>query len=197
MNKIQALGIPKIKALGLGSSRDIVNSQQKNITIKYISSTIDEKVINLSFVVTQTNLTKFNAKVFVQEMNAENEVAINKIVSLKNVKQQDILVSFNKDKQFDRYNNLQDGFLFQATITCDGVSGETEEFPLKFVKPVIEKVKTCYCDRDFTVEELKDIVIQLRKKELTGLEFTLRDETKIDKDKRGEPILNQKEIFKK
>ncbi len=193
MNKIQALGIPKIKALGLGSSRDIVNLQQKNITIKYISSTIDEKVINLSFVVTQTNLTKFNAKVFVQEMNATNEVAVNKIVPLKNVKEQQIPVSFNKDKELDRYN-WQDGFLFQATITCDGVSGETEEFPLKFVKPVIEKVKTCYCDRDFTVEELKDIVVYLRKNELISKDKAKRDEKGnfIYEDKQGE-IPNDKD----
>jgi Family of unknown function (DUF6402) len=147
MNKIQALGIPKIKALGLGSSRDIVNLQQKNITIKYISSTIDEKVINLSFVVTQTNLTKFNAKVFVQEMNAENEVAVNKIVSLKNVKEQQITVSFNKDKQFDRYI-WQDGFLFQATITCDGVSGETLEFVITTKNKISE-------DDSITVEGVK------------------------------------------
>ena len=75
----------------------------KSISIKYISSTIDEKNINLKFIVVQANLSKFNAKVFVQEMKATNEVAVNQIVSLKNVKEQSITVSFDKNKEFDKY----------------------------------------------------------------------------------------------
>ena len=165
MNKIHTLGIPKIKALGLGSSKNIENPQQKSITIKYISSTIDEKNINLKFIVRQANLTKFNSKIFVQEMNKTNEVAVNQIVPLKNVSEQSITVSFNKDKEFDKYI-WQDGFVYQATITCDGVSDEADEFKLKIVKEEKEKVNTCYCDRDFTVVELKDIVVQNRKSKL-------------------------------
>lgn len=188
--------IQKIKALGLENTENELNSNKKNIAITYISSTVNEKFINLNFKISQTNLTKFNSKIFVQEMNAVNEYAVNQKVTLKNVKEQNITVSFDKNKEFDKYS-WQEGFVYQASITCDGVSDETEEFKMKFTNDKQESKKTCYCDRDFTVEELKNIIISLRSSEKTGQKQKLRDKKNTKNFAMGEPVIGKdgKEIF--
>jgi len=49
----------------------------------------------------------------------------------------------------------------------------------------------CYCKRDFTVKELKKIVIELRKQEKTGATQTLRDKNNTSRYEMGEPVLNE------
>ncbi|MFC6096703.1 hypothetical protein ACFPVY_08585 [Flavobacterium qiangtangense] len=137
--------------------------EKEALSIKYISSTADEESIYLNFEITAKKLTKLDAVIFVQEMNATNEEAINKKVKLQNTSSQRIKVSFLKEKTFDRYS-WQDGFAYQATITCDGLSAQTDEFTLKFEKEKIEKVEKCLCKKtSWTADDLRYIVTQLRK----------------------------------
>ena len=113
--------------------QELLDKQDKSFSIKYVSSSSDDKNIYLTFEITQSNLKKFDAIIFVQEMNATNEVAINKKIKLQNSKTQKITVSFLRQKEFDKFP-WQDGFVYQATITCDSFSAQTLEFKLKFEK---------------------------------------------------------------
>lgn len=158
----------------------------KSLSIKFVSCSSDDENFNLTFEVSATNLKSNKAKIFVEEMNASNETAIPKTnVEINANGKKNITVSFSKDKEFDKYI-WQDGFVYQATITCDGESAETEEFELKCTKIVIPKQKTCFCNRDFTVDEFKDIVIELRKQEI------YIKNGRLIKDSKGKPILKNK-----
>jgi hypothetical protein len=128
---------------GISQLKDFADSLKKSLTIKYISSTVDDKNINLTFEIIAKNLKTDKAKIYVEEINATNETAVpltNIEIEANNKK--NILVSFDKNKQFDNYF-WQDGFLYQATITCDGISVETEEFTLK----IIQTNETGQCDK--------------------------------------------------
>lgn len=188
MNTIKALGIPKIKALGLNNLQGLENLD-KYLSIKYLSCDKDDKFIYLHFEVVAKKLRKGNAKVFVQEMNAINEFAVPpsniKIVNEKNY----LKARYPKDTEFDRYS-WQDGFVFQATITCDGLSANTEEFKLKFSNQT-KSNNICFCKRDFTVDEFKMIVKELRDSTF----YNNKTITYFHQDKLFylEPLLNENE----
>ncbi|WP_404812533.1 hypothetical protein ACIRNY_02880 [Capnocytophaga canimorsus] len=58
--------------------------------------------------------------------------------------------------------------------------------------------RKCFCDRDFTVEELRDIIINLRKKEGLGRIQILRDKSNTKNFAMGEPLKDKKgNIIKK
>ncbi len=143
--------------------QELLDKQDKGFSIKYVSSSSDDKNIYLTFEISQSNLKKFDAIIFVQEMNATNEVAINKKIKLQNSKTQKITVSFLREKEFDKFP-WQDGFVYQATITCDSFSAQTLEFELKFEKEKEEKTEKCLCKKTtWSADDLKYIVTQLRK----------------------------------
>lgn len=190
MKPIKALGISNIKALGLSNTNGMDSSQKKSLSIEYKSCSKDGKFIYLHFDVTTQNLTKEKATVFVQEMNATNEFAISpkNILINKNATSR-IKVSYPINMEFDRYF-WQDNFSFQATISCDGLSSTTGEFGLKFPKANTIS-KNCFCGRDFTVDEMKTIIMKLR-------EYTFYNDKTItyyhqDKLFYLEPLLNENE----
>ncbi|MDI9308768.1 MAG: hypothetical protein QM535_01035 [Limnohabitans sp.] len=184
MSKIDRVGITPIRALGLNSHLEI--DDFKTISIKYVSSTIDEKNINLSFIVSQTNLKNFLAKIFVEEMNFTNETAINQKIKLQNVRDQKVIVSFDKNKEFDKYF-WQDKPVFQAVITCDGLSAETDEFEMKFENDKKINSNEPLCKKNkWTAEDLKFIVTQLRKMDGKLFQSQYDDQNNpIYKDKEG------------
>lgn len=150
--------------------QELLDKQDKSFSIKYVSSSSDDKNIYLTFEITQSNLKKFDAIIFVQEMNATNEVAINKKIKLQNSKTQKITVSFLREKEFDKFP-WQDGFVYQATITCDSFSAQTLEFKLKFEKEKEEIIEKCFCKKtSWTADDLKYIVTQLRKLDIEILD---------------------------
>lgn len=143
--------------------QELLDKQSNSFSIKYISSSLDKENIYLIFEISQTNIKKFNAVIFVQEMNANNEIAINSKVTLLPKSTQNLKVSFSRDKEFDNFP-WQQGLVFQATITCDGLSAKTEEFKLKFEKEKEEKTEKCLCKKSsWTADDLRNIVTQLRK----------------------------------
>lgn len=87
---------------------------------------------------------------------------------------------------------LEGEFEFVGRVTCEGVTDAvTSEFRIKGKQavrtsktPSAQPKKTCFCGRDFTGEELKAIVIGLRKGEF------LYDQ--IVRDKNHNPILDAK-----
>ncbi len=135
-----------------------VKKKVKPLTIIYKSSSIDDKNIYLTFEITTSVLKNTTGTILIQETNATDEIAVNTKVKLLSNQKQQLKVSFDRKKQFDKYF-WQNGFVYQATITCDGFSAQTDEFSLKFKKE--EKPKSI-CERDLTVEEVKNIVKILR-----------------------------------
>lgn len=147
-------------------------SSSKKLTIRFVSYNYDASNYYLTFEIYAKNLNSYDAVIFVQEMNFNNEIAVPKETIKLN--KDDITVwtvAFSKSKKFDKYL-WQDGPVYMATIECDGITKETAEFSLKnaakgnhtLKSNIKEKDKnTCFCNRDFTVEELKNIVSELRK----------------------------------
>lgn len=189
MSTIKALGIPKIKALGLNNTGGIDKSQQKSLSIIYKSCSKDDKFIYLNFEIETKNLKKGNTTIFVQEMNATNEFAVPPYnLNVQSNGKTNVKTSFPINKKFDRYS-WQEGFVYQATVTCDGLSEKTEEFKLVFSN-LTSKSKTCFCNRGITSEELKNIIIELRKQEV------YIENGKLVRDTKGSPILkNGKKQF--
>ncbi len=176
--------------------KQIENQTKEKLSIKYLSSTVDDKNINLTFEVSAKNLKTDKATIYVQEMNANNEEA----VPLTNIKidpngTKKITVPFSKDKKFDIYF-WQSNTSFQATINCDNFSAQTTEFKVSSSlkvddkKDTKSKVETCFCNRNFTEKELKNIIIKLRKADSTGVIQTVRDKTNTKNFAMGEPVLN-------
>lgn len=167
----------------LEKQQNKIEEKKGLLSIKYQSSTADGQNIYLTFEISQSQLKVFEAKIFVQEMNATNEIAVNKSITLKNAKTQKVTVSFLKTMVFDQYF-WQSALSFQATITVDNLSAKTNEFKLKFVKGKQDKIKTCYCNRDFTLDEMQAIV------------EGIRDNTFYSVDGKDYPISNlRKKLF--
>ncbi|SEN01008.1 Type VI secretion system (T6SS), amidase effector protein 4 [Chryseobacterium taichungense] len=133
MSIIKPLGIPKVKALGLKNINGIVKTQSKSLSIKYISCSKDDKLIYLVFNVIGNNLENADASIYVDEIDSMiNDEAVPKTkVSILKTGAKRITLSFDKNKDF-RESFFDDGNLFQATIACDGLSANSEEFKLLF-----------------------------------------------------------------
>lgn len=136
-------------------------SLKKSLSIKYTSCSKDDKFIYLRFEVSTKNLNEDKAEVYVDELDSFiNDTAVprTQIVISKN-KNVGITLKFDKDKDFTE-TFYDDGNVFQATITCDGLSAKSEEFKLNFGKET--SLNKCFCNRDFTVKDVKKIVKELR-----------------------------------
>ncbi len=156
---------------------------QKSLSIKYISCSKDEKNINLRFEVSTKNLNEDLAKVYVDELdNLVNDTAVPKTdIKISKNSSVGITLKFDKNKDFTE-TFYDDGNVFQATITCDGLSAKSEKFKLNFGKNI--PIKTCFCNRDFTVDEFKNIILGLRKNEV------YLKNGRLIKDNKGNPVLN-------
>ena len=157
---------PKFDRLAeIGDKKKKGQEKDKSITIKFVSCSTDDKNYNLTFEVSAKNLKSNKAKIYVGENEVfRSEEAITKNVGINPNGKQKITASFSKDKEKEFSNSILEGdFEYIAEISCDGLSAKSPEFKLKCTKIVIPKQKTCFCNRDFTEVELKDIVIELRK----------------------------------
>ena len=179
---------PKFERLAVIGDRQKAKENNNKLEIKYVSSSIDDNYIYLAFSVKTPSLKSTTASVFVEEMNAVNEIAVPKTIinGLKSNSKNNFKLKFDKNKKFNNYL-WQDGFVYQATITIDDLSAKTNEFKLRIVKVKEEKVNTCYCNRDLTVDEIKNIVIELRKQEV------YIENGRLTRDSKGKPILKNKE----
>jgi hypothetical protein len=131
----------------IGDKKKAEQEKDKSITIKYVSCRADDKNYHLTFEVSAKNLKTDKATIFVEEMNYSNEevVPITKVDITTNGKK-NISVPFLKslEKTLDNYF-WQSGFVYQATLICDGITETTNEFSIKCVvagkKEECEKVK--------------------------------------------------------
>jgi len=183
MSIIKPLIRDKIGALGLHNTEGFDSSQQKSLSIKYTSCSKDDKFIYLRLEVFARNLNDDLAVVYVDELdNYINDTTIPK-TNIKIAKNTDvgITLKFDKNKNFTE-EFYDDGNIFQATITCNNISAKSQKFNLNFPQVGSNK-KTCFCNRDMTSGELKNIVIGLRKEEV------FMKNSKLIRDTKGNAIL--------
>lgn len=134
MKYIQPVKIPKIKALGLNNLEGVENPLQKNLNIKYISSSKDKENISLIFAVTAKNLKSGKAKIHIVEEEAgKPEPVASGTVQIRANGTTTVTHTFSASTLENLTNSYFEGeFEFNATIVCDGLSAETGEFRLKF-----------------------------------------------------------------
>lgn len=88
------------------------SSSSKTLTIRFISYNYDASNYYLTFEIYAKNLNSYNAVIFVQEMNAFNEIAVPKEkIKLKKNDKTIWTGSFPRSKKFDKYP-WQDGFVY-------------------------------------------------------------------------------------
>ncbi len=179
-------GIKAINALRLNNIKQTV---EKTLFIKYVSynETNSEYIIsiqliskNLKSLSAQVKLYKYNYVFSSSEIKTQTETLNN---STKNI-------TFKVLKSL--INSTEEYFL---SISCDDEEDETGKIYLKskieLTKEQLKSNKTCFCDRDFTVDELKNIIIQIRKKETSGIKQYLRDAKSHKFQKDGDFILDK------
>lgn len=115
--------------------------KKKSLSIKYLSNYVDKENFNINFEVKSNNLSVDTASIYVDEIDSLiNDVAIQKTnIKIKKTGTTSIKLSFSKDKNFTELL-FDDGNSFKATINCDGLSAETNEFKLNFEN---DKNKDC------------------------------------------------------
>lgn len=179
---------PKFDRLAQIGDRKNAKESEKKLSIKYNSSTSDEEKIYLEFTIETPTIKSSTATIFVEEINADNEIAVPKtiVTGLKSNSKQSFKVSFDKNKIFNRYT-FQDNFSYQATLTIDGLSAKTDEFELKYEKTKAEKEEKCICKKtSWSTDDLKNIVSQLRKMDIRKIKTNPKDKnnnrTYLDKN---------------
>ncbi|GHV43937.1 hypothetical protein FACS1894180_4510 [Bacteroidia bacterium] len=154
--------------------------QEKPLSIKFLSCTADDKNYNLTFEVTATNLKDNKATIFAGKALVFS-MPVTDIINPNGTKE--ITVRFPKNTAYSGAVSFAP-LKFIATVICDGLSAVSEEFELKEDTKKPAKA-TCFCNRDFTVEEMTHIITQLRKSDNVHKEtqFDNRGNTLyVDKD---------------
>jgi hypothetical protein len=110
-----------------GKSQD-----EKILQIKHLSTRADETNYIMLFEISTKGLKNLKATIFVAEVEVVlDEMAVPPTtIQLVSTGNQRVTMRFRKNKQFSK-TVLEGEFEFKATITCDGLSAETEEFRLK------------------------------------------------------------------
>lgn len=191
MKQITRLGVPKIKALGLGNAEGIDKSQQKSLSIIYKSFAKDDKFIYLYFDVYSKTLNNNKAQVYVDELDGYlNDTAVPKTeVTISLNSGVGIMLKFDKNKDFTE-TFYDDGNVFQATITCDGLSAKTTTFKLVFKKnttdkkaEVVKKEYATQADWDKAAKDLgvndSDLLKAIAQQESENIAFLASGKPKI------------------
>ncbi len=163
--------------------------EKKELTIKYNSYIDDADNFIISINIISKNLIPTKATVVLYEYSKfllSDDLETHMYPIDKNSQTINFKVAKSKIKAEEKY------FL---KVSCNNEEAETGTFGLKDSKKKeeaknIEK-KTCFCNRDFKVDELKNIIIELRKADSTGVPQTVRDKNNTKNFTLGQPILNK------
>lgn len=191
MSAIKRLEIPKINRLGLNNMGEIDKSQQKSLSIVYKSCSKDDKFIYLYFDVYAKTLNNNKAQVYVDELDGYiNDTAVPKTeVTISQNSGVGIILKFNKNKNFTE-SFYDDGNVFQATITCDGLSAKTTKFKLVFKKntkdqkvEITQKEYATQADWDKAAKDLgindSDLLKAIAQQESENIAFLASGKPKI------------------
>ncbi|MDR2205206.1 MAG: N-acetylmuramoyl-L-alanine amidase [Flavobacteriaceae bacterium] len=130
MNKIKALGIPKIKALGLNNLSGVENPPQKSLKIRYLSFVDNGFFLTLEFeiVASKLNLDKNTVILSVYRKNKPiYDVGLSQSIKISNGISK-VKFSFNKmqdsvEQAIALFGNTKE---YYAVIVADGLSARTE-----------------------------------------------------------------------
>ena len=136
---------PKFDGLAVIGDRQKAKAEEKKnnktLSIKFISCSVDEKNFNLTFEVSATNLKSKKAKIYVGENDiSDSEEAVPTTdIEINANGMVNTTVSFSKDKEFSK-SWFEGDFEYIAEITCDGITNQSTEFRLKCLN---KKEKGC------------------------------------------------------
>ena len=143
------------------------DEEERSININYVSCSQTDDAYIIVFSVNAKNLKDNKATIIVEESElffdeliGKPKVDINYNGSTNiNLTMPKIFMKKLSNTWFERGE-----FEFVATIICDGVTAKTPEFKLNCIKKEEEKKeeRKCFCNRDFSVEEIKEIVETIR-----------------------------------
>jgi predicted chitinase len=141
-----ALRLPK------GVLKTVSIDKKPFLSIKYISNKEDVFDYLITFTIEVKNIKNTNGYISLIDTKTSDIISIIEFNLESNSFSRQF--SFTKNNLFD-YNSRE----VIAKLYCDGIIVETKKFQLGSLK----KIETCYCNRDFTVDEVKNIVVELRK----------------------------------
>lgn len=159
MRGIQKIG--KVKRLGLRS--DEYEYENKLLTIRFKNYTVSESLpfqtFTINLEVTTKNLSTTKALIYLLKENERfpitsvpaqsRTITTNGTTSLN--------ISFTRNK--NNFAKDNQNTIYSALIVCDGLTSETSQFNIN--SEGIQNV--CFCSRNFSVKEFKNIVVELRK----------------------------------
>jgi predicted chitinase len=151
-----------------------IQTNGKELSIKYNSAVLinTEYQINISITANNLKTKKANLSLFEEEVIFDETVkTVPLIISSP---KSNYTLKFDK-KLLDELSDtiLEQDFEFFISISCDGLEAKTKTFKLPqkattLSEPKKQEIKkekaTCYCNRDFTIEEFKNTIVALRKK---------------------------------
>jgi len=161
-------------------AREEAQKAKKELNIKYVGCKEDKTTIELIFSATAKNLETGFAKISIG-----NSFSTSYYISRNGQTR----ITLSVPKNIIMGNMIARSMEYTATIVCDGLSAESEKFKADGI--LASDTTLCFCNRDFTVDELKNIVIQLRKEEIMTINGKAVPNT--IKDEKGTPILKNGE----
>ena len=126
-------------------------AEKKKISIKFISIKEDFLKYLITFTIEGTTIK--DKLGFINLIDVDNNQIISSIETNITENSFSKQFSFLKSNLFDTNQNLK------AKLYCDGLVAETSIFSLTSNS---KEKKTCYCNRDFTVDEMQTIVEGIR-----------------------------------
>lgn len=148
MSTVKALGIPKIKPLGLNNLQGVENSPQKSLSIKYISCERKGISLNLRFEVTAKGLDNKEFKTYLNVFRGDvkqtifNESVTSVVEINPNGKRSvDITVPISfADNELYKTNKY-----YRASVSIDSIWALSEGFKIEFKDKNTVKNDICYC----------------------------------------------------
>lgn len=143
--------------------------KEKKLEIQFYNCSEDIENYNFRFIITNKDLDSSRANFFIDEINnvLPNTTICSKILNLGSMERTTFDTKVSK-KEIKKLNpNFEfGGFEFKAFLLADGLSAETNKFVLSSKKTENDKTKQeeCLCKkREYTADDIKNIVTQLRK----------------------------------
>lgn len=120
-----------------------LQAEQKGLSIKYLNCSVDEDMFYLHFEVAAKNLINGIAWIFVieSEVFSDEDVVPKRGVNIQPNSTAKVTLSFSK-KLVLTQSVFEGEFEYMATITCDGLSAQTDEFRIQCL-PKTDEEKGC------------------------------------------------------
>ncbi|MCC6721059.1 MAG: hypothetical protein IT243_02570 [Bacteroidia bacterium] len=150
-----------------------ITAPKKELSIKYSSVVLVGTEYQISLSIIAKNLKSTTSIVTLCEEEVIKDVTVKSIKLTLGYETNFYVLKFEKKLLETLSKTIFEGeFEFLVKISCDGLEAETNTFRLPKKATVVDsnkdavkdKNKICFCNRDFTSDEFKNIIVDLRKK---------------------------------